>query len=186
MVRINTRIGLALLTAVALASPAAAEEQHSDWLGAVGDFVSAGLGPARTLDDIRREEERAREAAMVIPEAAPAPEVAPPPPAAEIDTAPPPVVAAPAAPVMPRSAMPAPRPAGKPVVPVAAPAPAPIPVPAPRPKPVVPVAVAVPAPVPAPEPPSSRIAATATVDQAIKLGGSVDNYGSSAAKPVGN
>ncbi|MGE5514783.1 MAG: hypothetical protein ACM31D_03075 [Bacteroidota bacterium] len=196
MVRITPHFALALLTAAALASPAAAEEQGSDWLGAVGEFVSAGLGPARTLDDIRREEERAREAreaATAIPEAAPAPKVAlpAPPPAAETDAAPP-VVAAPVpvAPVAPRSAMPAPpRPAAKPVV-AAAPASAPVPVPTPRPKPVVPVAAAAPAPVaapaPAPEVPGSRIAATATMDQAIKLGGSADNYGLSAAKPVGN
>lgn len=193
MVRIDTRIGLALLAMVALTSPARAEEQGPDWLGAVGDFVRAGLGPARTIDDIRREEERAREAreaAAAKSETAPAvnavvhpaPSVpAPTPsPSVEVEAAPTPVFAAPA----PSRNAPEARPA-KPAIAVAAPAPAPVPLPVPvaRPKPVV---AHVPAPQPPAEPLSSRIAATATLDQAIKLGGSADTYGQRIAKPVRN
>ncbi|HLO76193.1 MAG TPA: hypothetical protein VK196_07040, partial [Magnetospirillum sp.] len=68
----------------------------------------------------------------------------------------------------------------------ASPAAAPIPVPVARPKPAVPVAARVPTPPPPPEPLTSRIAATATVDQAMKLGGSADTYGQRIKKSVGN
>lgn len=206
MVRIDTHIGLALLAMVALTSPARAEEQGSDWLGAVGDFVRAGLGPARTIDDIRREEERAREAheaAAAKSEAAPAvnavahPAPVAPAPAGEAEAVAAPVFAAPApAPVrnVPEvrpvtkpaaAAIPVPAPVARPAMAATAPAPAPVPLPVPvaRPKPV---AAHVPAPQPPAEPLTSRIAATATLDQAIKLGGSTDTYGQRVAKPVRN
>ncbi|MGE5476071.1 MAG: hypothetical protein ACM3Q1_05415 [Bacteroidales bacterium] len=198
--RIHSRIVLALLATVALTAPAAAEEQDGDWLGAVGDFVRAGLGPARTIDDIRREEERAREAreaaaakaeAAAAAKAEPAPAVkvvSHPAPAPVVPAAPEPEAFAPvvAAPVVPAAPV-APRPQPKPAATAAAaPAPAPVPVPVARPKPVVPVAARVPTPPPPPEPLGSRIAATATVDQAIKLGGSADTYGQRIAKPVRN
>ena len=197
MVHTNIRLASAMATLlVALASPAlAADEQgSSSWLGAVGDFVSAGLGPARTMDDIRREEEAAREAKakaeLKRDEVAPLPKLAapaappPPPPAVvpEHGPVPMPVVAAPA---------PAPAPVvSKPLAEVKKPVPQPAPaaavVPVPAPRPAVPVAVrAAPVAPPPPEPLTSRIAATATLDQAVKLGGSADLY-TRVKKPVKN
>ena len=41
-------------------------------------------------------------------------------------------------------------------------------------------------PTPPPEPIPNRIAATATIDQALKLGGSAEAYGKRTKKPVGN
>lgn len=208
MIGIDMRMGLALLALVALTTPAAAEEQGSDWLGSVGDFVRAGLGPARTIEDIRRDEERAREAALQGEPAKAEPKVAhvapvePPPvspvpgtPVAVTSVAPPvPVpqaapVAKPAAvrPPMTPEARPQARPEPRPqvqskanVTPVSVPAavataPVPVPLPEARPKAPAPVA-ARPTEQSAPELPASRIAATATVDQAIKLGGSSDTY----------
>lgn len=200
------RTGVALLALVALTTPAAAEENGPDWLSAVGDFVQAGLGPARTMEDIRREEERARQEVLrdaarqerpavdeaeievkVRPDdgdddgdtaadtAQPATET----PAAETSAAVvPPAVAAPvakaAAGSRPAAAVPAEqaRPSAKPER-VATAVPLPVPVPQARP---VTARVSVPPPAAAPEPLLSRIAATATVDQAIHLGGSEDTY----------
>lgn len=200
MIRIYKSMGLALLALVALTSPVAAEEQGSDWLGAVGNFVRAGLGPARTIEDIRRDEERAREAAANAVESKPKREsaqavkqAAPPPPIAESEPVAVPVVVAPApivATPVPVVVAPAPVPAVKArnAVPPSEPKPqvkpAAIPQPEPRPKPAVAVAARV--PTPPPEPLSSRIAATATLDQAMKLGGSAETYGQRIRKPVRN
>jgi hypothetical protein len=63
------------------------------------------------------------------------------------------------------------------------PAAAPVPLPLPEARPAKPAPARVLAPQPPPEPLSSRIAATATVDQALKLGGSADTY---IKKPVRN
>ncbi|MCR6631069.1 MAG: hypothetical protein NVV74_14050 [Magnetospirillum sp.] len=136
----HKRIGLALLAAVAFSTPAAAEEQGNDWLGAVGDFVRAGLGPPRTAEDLRREEGRARDASDANPEGPKAKSEQPrlvqpvpasaPVPAAEPELAAP-VPAAPAV-VSHRSAAVAPAPesraAAKPAAPAAAPVPPPRPV----------------------------------------------------------
>lgn len=185
MVRTHIRLGFALL-AFAVAAPAYAEEPGSDWLGSVTDFVRSGLGPARTLEDIRREEQqRVTEGLKLepklvapVPAAIPAPVAAPEVPEAVI-----------AAPVPAPEIKPEPKKAEvkvKPVVPVAVPVVAPlppIPVPEAKPKQVV---VRVPVPPLPPEPLSSRIAATATVDQAVKLGGSAETYGVRTKSPVRN
>ena len=191
-------MGASLLALVAMTVPAAAEEEtNADWLGVVGDFVMAGLGPARTVEDIRRQEERAREAYLRdlserenATEASAAPSrdeaeievkgvaedeadtdadvaVAPVPDITSDVPAPvtvPVTATAGPVPVAPEAVA---RPLSKPVQQAGAPAPEAVA------KPVVPVAVRV---VPPPEPLVSRIAATATVDQAIRLGGSSDTY----------
>jgi hypothetical protein len=172
MVRIDIRFAPALMALmVAVASPAAAED--SNWLGSFGDFVSNGLGPARTLEEINSDE--ARPPARVEPAApklvmpvAPAAE-----PVVEPEAAP--VVAAPA-PILPAPVVKAVEKAKPAAVPVA------LPLPEPKPKPVVPVRL--PVPPPPPEPLTSRIAATATADQAIKLGGSAVLYTTQIKKPV--
>ena len=176
-------MGASLLALVAMTVPAAAEEEtNADWLGVVGDFVMAGLGPARTVEDIRRQEERAREAYLRdLSERENAAEASATPSRdeaeievkgvaedeadtdADVAVAPVPDISSdvPAPVIVPVTAV-----AGS--VPVAPEA-----VARPLSKPVVPVAVRV---VPPPEPLVSRIAATATVDQAIRLGGSSDTY----------
>ncbi|MBC7905404.1 MAG: hypothetical protein H7Y60_01490 [Rhodospirillaceae bacterium] len=175
MVRMNIRLGFALL-ALAVASPARAEDSGSDWLGSVGDFVRSGLGPPRTLEDIRREEQqrvleglKPAEPKLVQPLPAPVP-VAAPAPVVEPEVVAP-VVAAP-------EIMPAPEPkkAQFKAVP-------PMPVPEAKPKPVIVRAPIVPPP---PEPLTSRIAATATLDQAVKLGGSAEIYSARIKSPPQN
>lgn len=177
MVRIHIRLGAALL-ALAVAAPAYAEESGSDWLGSVSDFVRSGLGPPRTIEDIRREEQRRvteglkpAEPTQVAPVPVAVPAAEPEPEAAA------PVIAAPD-PVP--EIKPEPKKAevtARPVVPVP-----PIPVPEAKPKPVV----RVPVPPLPPEPLTSRIAATATLDQAVKLGGSAEIYGARTKSPVRN
>lgn len=189
-------MGASLLALVAMTVPAAAEEEtNADWLGVVGDFVMAGLGPARTVEDIRRQEERAREAylrdlserenvteASAVPSrdeaeievkgvaedeadtdadvaVAPVPDISSDVPVPVSVTA-----AAGPVPVAPEAVA---HSLSKPVRQAVAPA---LEAAA---KPVGPVAVRV---VPPPEALVSRIAATATVDQAIRLGGSSDTY----------
>lgn len=191
-------MGASLLALVAMTVPAAAEEEtNADWLGVVGDFVMAGLGPARTVEDIRRQEERAREAYLrdlSERENATEASAAPSRDEAEIEVkgvaedeadtdadvaiAPVPDITSdvPAPVTVPVTAAAGPVPVApeavahslsKPVQQAGAPAPEAVA------KPVVSVAVRV---VPPPEPLVSRIAATATVDQAIRLGGSSDTY----------
>ncbi|MBC7952941.1 MAG: hypothetical protein H7Z12_14125, partial [Rhodospirillaceae bacterium] len=182
---IHIRLGVALL-ALAAAAPACAEESGSDWLGSVTDFVRDGLGPPRTVEDIRREEQQRVSEGLKAPE--PEPKLVAPMPAAIPMPAPEvepevvaPVVAAPAPEIKPE-----PKKAEvkvKPVVvPVAAPAPV-MPVPEAKPKPVI---VRVPVPLLPPEPLTSRIAATATLDQAVKLGGSAEIYGARIKIPARN
>ena len=171
-------VPLALLAGPAVAS----EAQQPDLLKSLGDFVLNGLGPARTMEDIVREEReaaaRTRARAAEAGRDAEAREVLPaPPPAVAIAPSPDPFhaepeVVAPAAPpvtlakVEPaRVAMPA---ATVDIIP-----------PPPRARPqaeavkAMPVSIAL----PPPEPLKSRIAATATLDQAIRLGGSSGLYG---------
>lgn len=179
----------AALLALAAPPPAAAGEPVPAWLSAVGDFVRDGLAPPRTVEDLQREEReqgyRQSQPKPLTPEpvrlAAPVavPEPAAPAPVVESVVAPPPP-GDPAA-IEPRKAVPAVTPA-----PVAALAPAPRPVVAPaevKPRPSAPVARVVQVP-PPPEPlTGSRIAATATLDQAIKLGGPAGLYGQRVKKP---
>lgn len=188
MVRIHIRLGFALL-AFAVATPAYAEDSGSDWLGSVTDFVRSGLGPPRTLEDIRREEQRRVHEGLTpaepkvavpvpVPVPAPVPVAVPVPAPVAEPQAVEPVLAAPAPEIKPE-----PKKAEvKPVVPVAQPVP-PMPVPEAKPKPVV---VRAPAPLPPPEPLTSRIAATATVDQAVKLGGSAEIYSTRIKIPAHN
>jgi len=194
MVRTPLRLAPALVALlVAAGTPAAAEDKGSSWLGAVGDFVRDGLSPPRTADDIAREEEAARQAKARAPEpAAPKPEPAapklalptPPPPAPVVEPQPAPVLAEPAP--VPAPA-PAPAPVTKPLAEVKKPAPAPAAVTVPAARPAVPVAVRhAPVPPPPPEPLTSRIAATATLDQAVKLGGPAELYTAKVKKPVKN
>ncbi|MBX9634433.1 MAG: hypothetical protein K2X44_05565 [Magnetospirillum sp.] len=194
MIRIDIRLGFALVALMAtVGTPAAAEEQGSNWLGAVGSFVLNGLGPARTLEDIQREEQRARE----TPKPA-APKLAAPVPVAEPEVARPvtppadPVLAAPVqvAPVPEVKPAPEPKKAevkrveAKPVA-SAMPVPEAKPMPVPEAKPKQAIA-RTPIPQPPPEPLTSRIAATATLDQAVKLGGSADIYSGRIKAPVRN
>lgn len=182
MVRIHIRLGVALL-ALAVATPAFAEESGSDWLGSVTDFVRDGLGPPRTVEDMRREEQQRVSEGLTAPEpklVAPMP-VALPMPAPEVE---PEVVAPVVAAPMPEI-KPEPKKAevkAKPVVPVAAALPV-MPVPEAKPKQVV---IRVPVPPLPPEPLTSRIAATATLDQAVKLGGSAEIYSPRVKIPVRN
>lgn len=196
MNRTDIRLGFTLLALMtAMANPAAAEEQGFNWLGAVGDFVLDGLGPPRTLDDIRREEQRARDSSkpaalpdVAVPEPVPAAVAEPVMPPPEV-----PVLAAPAQIVPQFEEKPVPEPKkpeakraaeAKPVAPAVPVSEAkPMPVPEARPKAVV---ARVPTPPPPPEPLTSRIAATATLDQAVKLGGSADIYTRPAKAPVRN
>ncbi|CAA7620786.1 hypothetical protein [Magnetospirillum sp. UT-4] len=168
--------GAVLAAGLALTAPAAAAE--GDWLKAVGNFLADGLEPARTLEDIVREEQRARQREQAAP--APSVDAAPEPPTRIAMPAPAPVPLPPAA--TEPAAVPPPA-----VTPPAAPAP----VPAPQP------AAAVPPPAPAPRPamapvrsaplpslPTGGIAATATLDQAIRLGGPTDLYGRRIRAPI--
>ena len=171
---------LALLAGPAHAADSASDT-GSDLFKVLGDFVSNGLGPARTMEEIQREERAAgaralaaqRAAEDVSPVQADKPSVAVAPTPAEV-----------AAPVF---SVPAKGEEAPPKVKLAKVEPAkPIPVevkaaasdiipPPPRPRPQTETKVAV---VPAlpPEPLKSPIAATATVEQAIRLGGRSDLY----------
>lgn len=197
MRRALTAAALVLTVTASLAAPAAAEEATPQWLSTLGAFVRDGLAPPRTAEDVLREEAAPKPAPKPVPVAAPAPAPAPEPVrVAQPQPAPPP---APPAAIEPPS-----PPAAAPVV-NAAPAPAPPkpetafkktepPQPSPRavapaelkPRPVVPVAVRPAAP-PAPPPPEpltgSRIAATATLDQAMRLGGPASLYAQRVKKP---
>lgn len=168
-------------------APAAATEPTPRWLSAVGDFVRDGLAPPRTAEDLLRE---GRSAAPAAPAQTPAVEA---PPAPERLAAPVPVPSIPAPVAAPEPvAAPAPPPApakpdlaGKKPEPSVQPSPRAVATPAEiKPRPVAPAAVR---PVQAPPPPEpltgSRIAATATLDQAIKLGGPVGLYGQRVKKP---
>lgn len=194
-------VPLALLATPSHASDASASDTQPDLFRALGDFVLGGLGPARTMEDIQREEREARAQALAGQRqqeemadkdkteksaAAPADTTAigkPVPPHADVSaTAPLPAQAAPAvklAKVEPAKSLPGDVTAtdSKPataVVPVALPADVIPPPPKARPHQearVLPAAPAVPA-----EPLKSHIAATASVDQALKLGGAARIY----------
>lgn len=174
-------------------APAAATEPTPRWLSAVGDFVRAGLAPPRTAEDVLRESNLAVPSsaapaqtpavhlpAPAAPTSSGAERLAAPMPAPVPLAAPEPVAvpAPPPAPAKPDLAVKKPEPSVQPG-PRAVATPAEI-----RPRPVVPAAVR---PVQAPPPPEpltgSRIAATATLDQAIKLGGPVGLYGQRVKKP---
>jgi len=172
-------VPLALLALPVRASDA---EAGNDLFRALGDFVLGGLGPARTMEDIQREERDARARALEAqrkPEAAVVEDAV-----AKTDAEPsvasqPVPVTAPAAvkvaKVEPAKVLPA---EVKPVVPAAVPAalPADVVPPPPKARPqqdakALPAAPAIPA-----EPLKSHIAATASVDQALKLGGPTQIY----------
>ncbi|MBR9971939.1 hypothetical protein [Magnetospirillum sulfuroxidans] len=163
-----------------LAGPAAASDSEPDLLGVLGTFVLNGLGPARTMEDIQREERQAADAARAKERAAEAMEKAAAPPPAVTEVQP----VAPAADVAPAEALPQIPPSVKiarvePAKAIAAPAKVDVIPPPPRPRPQSESVKALPPAVslPPPEPLKSTIAATATVDQAIKLGGPSDLYG---------
>lgn len=182
-------VPLALLTMPVHASETPDQDTQPDLFRALGNFVLDGLGPARTMEDIQREEREARARALeaqrkaeASAEAAAAPDAAP------GDSSPAePVLQA--QPVLPDPAKPAPvkmakvDPA-KPAPVEVAPAPPVTPVavhvdvipPPPKARPqmdakALPAAPALPA-----EPLKSHIAATASVDQALKLGGPTQIY----------
>lgn len=167
-------IAAALLT-FALSVPAYAQEPPpkpgSSLLQGLGDFLRDGLSAPRTAADLAREEEKARQAAISpqppVPE--PASEAPPAP------DAPPPVVEAPPPPVPPT-----PAPAQAPVI-----EPAATPMAPPPARPATPIVVPQP---PAAEPiaPAERIAGTATLEQAIRLGGPIELYTRRPATPPGN
>lgn len=162
----------ALGLSVAVTAPAVADEPTPQWLSAIGDFVRDGLAPPRTAEDLFREEKAA---------AQPRP---PTPPAAH--------VAAPAPAPVPAASVFEPEPEPEPAL---APAPPKAKVEAAVKKPEHSVqpslrAVVTPAEIkarpvlPPPEPlTGSRIAATATLDQALKLGGAATLYGQRVNKP---
>lgn len=194
--KVRGALTAAALLVLAVPLPAAAGESVPAWLSAVGDFVRDGLAPPRTVEDLQREErEQAYRQSQPKPPDAKAPEPQPVRMAAPA-AAPEPIPAFPPAPIAtPMVAAPAvaaPPPEAVPPAPAVTPAPAPAPAPAPRPvvapaeikpRPVVPVARVLPTP-PPPEPlTGSRIAATATLDQAIKLGGPAGLYGRRVKKP---
>lgn len=168
-----SRAALIALPLALLAPAAQASENEPDLFRSLGKFVLDGLGPARTMEDIQREERQVAhakaqaekaldEAKKAEPVAVSAVQPAPVPPAAEPEPVPVAIIRAPAKTVKVEPA--------KMVVPE--PKVAIIP-PPPRARPVEMVrAVA-----PPPEPLKSHIAATATVDQAIKLGGPSGLYG---------
>lgn len=180
--RLSLPAAITLAVLAFLPSAQAGESGKEGWLGSVGSFLLDGLGPARTMEDIRREEERARDVPLQ-PVGEPSAEAAKPQPVEAVK----PVMAAPVVP----DALPAPD-----LMPAAAPAVTVAPKPAPAPKPEVKAAAAV-APVPRPavaphpvavraeEPPAAalpanRIAATASLEQAIRLGGAGELYGGKA------
>lgn len=173
-----SRAALIALPLALLAPPALASETETDLFQSLGKFVLDGLGPARTMEDVQREErqaaqakaqaEKMREEAKAEPVSVTAVEPVARQPQPEVEVTPAPVVHhAPAKLVKVEPA--------KVVVPE--PKPAAIPSP-PRARPVEVVRAAPPVVnLPPPEPLKSHIAATATVDQAIKLGGPSGLYG---------
>lgn len=178
-----SRAALIALPLALLAPPAQASENEPDLFRSLGKFVLDGLGPARTMEDVQREErlalskaqaEKARDeaAAKAEPVSVSAVQPAQALPAAEPEHVPAPVVhvPAPSAPVKPvkveQAKMVVPEPRAV-IVP-----------PPPRARPVEVVRAAPPVVnLPPPEPLKSHIAATATVDQAIRLGGPAGLYG---------
>lgn len=164
-------VPLALLTLPARASEGNVGDGQPDLFQILGNFVLDGLGPARTMEDIQREEREARARELQVrrqaEEKAVVAEPALPAPVAE----PAPQDAVKLAKVEPAKPLPAEvKPAAVPVVPVDV-----IP-PPPKARPqldakVLPAAPAVPA-----EPLKSHIAATASVDQALRLGGPTQIY----------
>lgn len=181
----------ALAFTLAGAPGAVAGEPTPAWLSAIGDFIRDGIEPPRTVDDLMRAEEARR-----VAKPAPAPQPAPVPVAI---TAPPP-----AEPAQPNLF--APTPVEIPELPKAVEAPprkaAPVAVVAPRPaatmipRPAVTPAELKPRPVertasrtmPVPQPAAepltgSRIAATATLDQAMRLGGPAGLYAQRIKRP---
>ncbi|OAN52918.1 hypothetical protein [Magnetospirillum moscoviense] len=176
-----------ILACLSAAIPARASDDVPEFLKVIGNFVKDGLGPARTAEDVMREE---RERTAARPEAKPraqpepAPVVAQPAPAAptpEPIAAQQPVrVAAIAAPVAATVAPPPPPPRKTEVS-----LPAPVPPPPARPAELKPKTIAV-APQPPAEPLTTRIAATATLDQAMRLGGPATLYSQRIKPPVRN
>ncbi|AVM74414.1 hypothetical protein [Magnetospirillum gryphiswaldense] len=180
-----SRAALIALPLALLAPPALASENEPDLFRSLGKFVLDGLGPARTMEDVQREERQAaaakaqaekvrdeEAAAKAEPVSVSAAQPAQALPAAEPEYVPTPVVHAPApiAPVKPvkveQAKMVVPEPKAA-IVP-----------PPPRARPVEVVRAAPPVVnLPPPEPLKSHIAATATVDQAIRLGGPAGLYG---------
>lgn len=178
-------VPLALLALPARASESESGNAQPDLFRALGDFVIGGLGPARTMEDIQREEREARAKALAASRKADgevseetAPTQAP---AAQSVAAP---MLAPSVPpaavkmakVEPTKSVPAEAKPAEPVTPVVAHVPADIIPPPPKARPQVearalPAAPAIPA-----EPLKSHIAATASVDQALKLGGPAQIY----------
>lgn len=172
-----SRAALIALPLALLAPSARASENGPDLFGALGKFVLDGLGPARTMEDLLREErqaaaakaqaEKAREGAPVEPVSVSAVQPAAPLPSVEPEQVPAPVAHAPvkSAKLEPvKMVVPEPKAA---IIP-----------PPPRARPAEVARVAPPmVTLPPPEPLKSHIAATATVDQAIKLGGPSGLYG---------
>lgn len=176
-------VPLALLALPARASDAESGAAQPDLFRALGDFVLGGLGPARTMEDIQREEREARARALEAqrkPEATAVEQ-----PVAKTDAEPtqapsaPPVApaAVKVAKVEPAKVLPAEtKPAAVPVAVVPVALPVDVIPPPPRARPqldgkALPAAPTVPA-----EPLKSHIAATASVEQALKLGGPTQIY----------
>lgn len=167
----------------------AAESQSDLILRSLGEFVLNGLGPARTMEDIMREEREAAARARAVEAAREQAEERRAEPAAVATTTPP--AGAASAQPQPQAQL-QPVPAAEPVrlakiepskvepakVFSVAPSQPDIIPPPPRARPQV-DAKAAPALIalPPPEPLKSHIAATATVDQAIRLGGPSGLYG---------
>lgn len=176
-----SRAALIALPLALLAPAVQASENEPDLFRSLGKFVLDGLGPARTMEDVQREErqaaaakaqaEKARDDAAdkVEPVAVSAVQPAQALPAAEPE--PVPVAAIVRSPAKPVKVEPAKMVVPEPKVAI-------IP-PPPRARPVEMVRAVAPPVVnlPPPEPLKSHIAATATVDQAIKLGGPSGLYG---------
>lgn len=199
----------ALAFTLAGAPGAGAGEPTPAWLSAIGDFIRDGVEPPRTVDDLMRAEEARRVAKPApAPQPAPVPVAITAPPPAKPDQpnlfapapveipelpkaveAPPPVAVVaprPAATMAPRPAAVAPRPAATVAPRPAAVAPRPAVTPAElKPRPVERTASrTMPVPQPAAEPlTGSRIAATATLDQAMRLGGPAGLYAQRIKRP---
>lgn len=184
------KILVVLTLATALAPAAKAEEPGTvmpTWLKAVGEFIQSEIEPPRLAEDLLREEEEkrlahTRRSEPTDEEPDPAPEPAPeffPEPAAytppEPDWEASPLPAATAAPA---NLLLGPHP--QPAVEVSPPA-KPQPAAAQQPKPASAASPTLPA-FPAAEPiaPADRIAGTATLNQALKLGGPAELY----ARPI--
>lgn len=184
-------VPLALLTLPA-AAESASDNAQPDLFRALGDFVMGGLGPARTMEEIQREEGEARakalaakrkaeaeasdEGAAPVEALAPQAVAAPAPQAVAAKPAPAPSAPVKMAKVEPAKPVPAEAKPAEYVAPVAVHVPVDIIPPPPKARPqfeakALPVAPALPA-----EPLKSRIAATASVDQALKLGGPTQIY----------